>query len=134
MGDARITGARSHGMGFKRPVLLKSSLQTFKMTETYDLFFTGKDDPRTCVIIGEDTKPVFFSFETFDRDLTVNTRTIVGTEAGTQGGVIIYLQVTRGKDLLASLEWSPGNHLGMAIVGTRRIPMSHLVLPSPTNK
>jgi len=41
--------------------------------------------------------------------------------------------VTRGKDLLASLEWSPGNHLGMAIIGTRRIPMSHLVLPSPAN-
>ncbi|KIK59837.1 hypothetical protein GYMLUDRAFT_44305 [Collybiopsis luxurians FD-317 M1] len=83
---------------------------------TYDLFFTGKDDPRACVIIGEDTKPVFFSFETFDRGLAYNTQTIV----------------TRGKELIASLEWTVGNHLGMATINSRRLPMSHLVLPGST--
>ncbi|KAJ4000054.1 hypothetical protein F5050DRAFT_693989 [Lentinula boryana] len=82
---------------------------------TYDLFFTGKDDPRNCVVIGEDTKPVFFSFETFQRDLS--TRTIV----------------TRGKDLIASLEWSPGNHLGMVNIGTRQLLMSQLVQPGSSN-
>jgi len=44
---------------------------------TYDLFFTGRDDPRSCVIIGEDTKPVYFCFETSDRNLMLNVRTIV---------------------------------------------------------
>ncbi|KAF9069825.1 hypothetical protein BDP27DRAFT_1324662 [Rhodocollybia butyracea] len=86
--------------------------------QPYDLFFTGKDDPRSCAIIGEDIKPVFYSFETFDRDLTLNTRTMV----------------TRGKDVIASLEWSPGNHLGMVVFSNaRRVPMSHLILPGSTN-
>lgn len=43
---------------------------------TYDLFFTGRDDPRNCVIIGEDVKPVYFCFET-ERNLMANVRTIV---------------------------------------------------------
>jgi len=31
----------------------------------YEVFFTGKDDPRDgCVVIGEDTKPIFYRFET----------------------------------------------------------------------
>jgi hypothetical protein len=36
---------------------------------TFNLFFTGKDDPRNCVIIGEDTVPRFFCFETPDRQI-----------------------------------------------------------------
>ncbi|KAF8894696.1 hypothetical protein BD779DRAFT_1669166 [Infundibulicybe gibba] len=43
---------------------------------TYDLFFTGRDDPRCCVIIGEDTKPVYFSFETPERGVSSHTRTM----------------------------------------------------------
>ncbi|KAJ3977187.1 hypothetical protein EV361DRAFT_788937 [Lentinula raphanica] len=86
---------------------------------TYNLFFTGKDDPRNCVVIGEDTKPVFFSFETFQRD-QVSTRTIVSS-------------VTRGKDLIASLEWSPGNQLGMVNIGTRQLFMSQLVQPGSSS-
>ncbi|KAJ3880954.1 hypothetical protein F5051DRAFT_322773 [Lentinula edodes] len=82
---------------------------------TYDLFFTGQDDPRNCVVIGEDTKPVFFSFETFQRDLSTRT------------------MVTRGKDLIASLEWSPGNRLGMVNIGTRQLLMSQLVLPGSSS-
>ena len=31
---------------------------------TYQLFFTGRDDPRCCMLIGEDTKPVYLSFDT----------------------------------------------------------------------
>ncbi|KAJ3906420.1 hypothetical protein F5879DRAFT_645428 [Lentinula edodes] len=83
---------------------------------TYDLFFTGQDDPRNCVVIGEDTKPVFFSFETFQRDLSTRT------------------MVTRGKDLIASLEWSPGNRLGMVNIGTRQLLMSQLVLPGSSSQ
>lgn len=31
----------------------------------YEVFFTGRDDPRDgCIIIGEDTKPIFYRFET----------------------------------------------------------------------
>lgn len=31
----------------------------------YEVFFTGKDDPRHgAIVIGEDTKPQFFRFET----------------------------------------------------------------------
>ncbi|KAJ3896566.1 hypothetical protein GG344DRAFT_36579 [Lentinula edodes] len=84
---------------------------------TYDLFFTGQDDPRNCVVIGEDTKPVFFSFETFQRDLS--TRTMVSKAS---------------KDLIASLEWSPGNRLGMVNIGTRQLLMSQLVLPGSSSQ
>jgi hypothetical protein len=37
--------------------------------KTFDLFFTGRDDPRSCIIIGEDVKPIYFSFETRERQL-----------------------------------------------------------------
>ena len=31
----------------------------------YEVFFTGNDDPRDgCVVIGEDTKPIFYRFDT----------------------------------------------------------------------
>lgn len=46
---------------------------------TYDLFFTGRDDPRdACVIIGRDVKPVFFEFETSE---IPTTRTTVSGQA-----------------------------------------------------
>jgi len=86
------------------------------MATTYDLFFTGRDDPRSCVIIGEDVKPVFLCFET-ERQMD-NMRTMVHRN---------------NKDLVAYFEWSPGNHLGSAIIGTRRMPMSHFVQPGSYN-
>lgn len=49
----------------------------FMADTTYDLFFTGRDDPRKCVIIGEDTKPIYLCFETPERGLLFNTRTMV---------------------------------------------------------
>ncbi len=55
---------------------------SFSMSDpTYDLFFTGKDDPRRCVVIGEDTKPIYLCFETSERGVTMNTRTLVGIGA-----------------------------------------------------
>ena len=45
-------------------------------SDTYDLFFTGRDDPRGCLIIGEDTKPIYFCFETAVKHLSA-ARTIV---------------------------------------------------------
>jgi hypothetical protein len=36
----------------------------FPTAPCYDLFFTGKDDPRGCIIIGEDTEPIYLVFET----------------------------------------------------------------------
>ncbi|KAJ3542418.1 hypothetical protein NMY22_g3522 [Coprinellus aureogranulatus] len=81
--------------------------------DTYDLFFTGRDDPRGCIIIGEDTKPIYFCFETAVKHLSA-ARTIV------YGG---------DQQYVAKLDWSPGNHLGSATVGSRQIPMSQLVMP-----
>ncbi|KAF9566340.1 hypothetical protein CPC08DRAFT_682742 [Agrocybe pediades] len=86
---------------------------------TYDIFFTGRDDPRSCVIIGEDTKPIYFCFETVERNpLTPTVRTMV---------------YRNNKELCAKLEWSPGNHLGGATIGNRQMPMPHLILPSQTH-
>jgi len=85
---------------------------------THDLFFTGRDDPRGCVIIGEDVKPVYFCFETRERPTPPRSvRTIVYKNAET---------------LCASLEWAPpGTRLGtLAVVGARQaVPMAHLVMP-----
>ncbi|KAF9036674.1 hypothetical protein BJ165DRAFT_594591 [Panaeolus papilionaceus] len=86
---------------------------------TYDLFFTGRDDPRSCVIIGEDVKPVYFCFETSERNLMPNVRTMV---------------YRNNKEVCAKLEWSPGNHLGGATIGNRTLPMSHLVLPGSSSR
>jgi len=94
------------------------SIKTSMATTTYDLFFTGRDDPRCCIIIGEDTKPIYLCFETPERGITPNTRTMV---------------YRNNKDVVASFEWSPGNHLGSATIGTRQLPMSHLVLPGSAN-
>ncbi|RXW15775.1 hypothetical protein EST38_g10076 [Candolleomyces aberdarensis] len=80
---------------------------------TYDIFFTGRDDPRGCIVIGEETEPVYFCFETAEKALP-RARTIV--YAGNQNYV-------------AKLDWSPGNHLGSATIGSRQIPMLQMVLP-----
>ncbi|KAJ7582847.1 hypothetical protein C8J56DRAFT_233173 [Mycena floridula] len=83
--------------------------------ETFDLFFTGRDDPRRCVIIGEDTKPIYLCFETPERGLMLSTRTML---------------ISNNTEVVATLEFSPGNHpLGKAVIRERHIPMSHLVLP-----
>jgi len=81
---------------------------------TYQLFFTGRDDPRSCMLIGEDTKPVYLSIETQEGNLNQTLRTMV------------YIN---DKDFCAKLEWGTGSYLGDATVGSRRFPMSHLVLP-----
>ena len=107
---------------------------------TYDLFFTGRDDPRRCVIIGEDVKPVYFCFETPERGLMPCTRTTVTifndrTCIICLASGLFHLQLYRNdKDACARLEWGPGNHLGSATIGSRQIPMSHLVLPGTSNK
>jgi len=58
-------------------------------SNTYDLFFTGRDDPRSCVIIGEDTKPVYFCFETAERNLMPNVRTMVSQERADEMLIVI---------------------------------------------
>ncbi|KAJ8078706.1 hypothetical protein PM082_012989 [Marasmius tenuissimus] len=86
---------------------------------TYDLFFIGsREDPRSCSIIGEDDiKPIYFSFESYERTAMSNPRTIV----------------SRAKEAVATLEWSPSNHLGFVYLGQRNFPMSHLIMPGTTN-
>jgi hypothetical protein len=48
---------------------------------TFDLFFTGKSDPLSCVVIGEDVVPRFFCFETPDRQ-SYGVRTTVNSTPG----------------------------------------------------
>ncbi|KAL0947069.1 hypothetical protein HGRIS_013210 [Hohenbuehelia grisea] len=89
-------------------------------TTTYNLFFTGKDDPRNWVIIGDDVKPVIFCFETQEPRAGVvsSVRTLV---------------YRNEREHVASFDWTPGNHLGRATIGTRQLPMSHLVTTTPTS-
>jgi len=78
---------------------------------TYELFFTGRDDPRDgCVVIGRDVKPVFLEFETSDNP-TIRTT------------------IQRNEQVVAAFDWTPGNHLGRCRIGAREIPMAQLVLP-----
>jgi hypothetical protein len=79
--------------------------------DTYDLYFTGKDDPRGCIVIGEDTKPVYLVFETSH---IPSTRTTV---------------YRNQEEVVALFDWIPGNHFGRAVIGTKQLPMSNLVLP-----
>ena len=83
---------------------------------TYDLFFTGRDDPRCCVIIGENTKPIYLCFETPDRGTTgsSNIRTMVSAALHLRSTTFFLQVVSNNKDVAAVLEWSPGNHLGKA--------------------
>ncbi|KAJ7109230.1 hypothetical protein C8R44DRAFT_635324 [Mycena epipterygia] len=80
---------------------------------TYNLFFTGRDDPRNCVIIGEDAVPRFFCFETPERQINV-TRTTVYSNTSSK---------------VASLLFGPGNQLGSVTIGSRTVSMADLVSP-----
>ncbi|KAF5358056.1 hypothetical protein D9756_001910 [Leucocoprinus leucothites] len=84
---------------------------------TFQLFFTGRDDPRSCMLIGEDTKPVYLSFETQESNLNQQVRTNVYKNT---------------RDLCAKLDWGTGGFLGTATIGNRQFPMAHLVLPGST--
>ncbi|KAJ6547411.1 hypothetical protein B0H19DRAFT_1165488 [Mycena capillaripes] len=72
---------------------------------TFNLFFTGKDDPdpRNCVIIGEDVIPRFFCFETPERQIHGVKTTIY----------------SNGSSKVASLFFGPGNQLGSATIAGR---------------
>ncbi|KAG1782780.1 hypothetical protein EV702DRAFT_1176955 [Suillus placidus] len=75
------------------------------MAHSFEIYFTGRDDPRNgCIVIGEDTKPVFFEFETQLEQATPNFN----------------------RSPVAALDWLNGG-LGVATIGDREIPMAHLV-------
>ncbi|KAH0827011.1 hypothetical protein J3R83DRAFT_4680 [Lanmaoa asiatica] len=80
----------------------------------FEIFFTGRDDPRDgCMIIGEDTRPVFFEFETALLPSST-TRTTIFSD----------------RNPVAAFDWDgDGNSLGVATIGDRVFPMEHLVLP-----
>ncbi|KAJ7940793.1 hypothetical protein B0H13DRAFT_31068 [Mycena leptocephala] len=85
---------------------------------TFNLFFTGRDDPRNCVIIGEDTVPRFFCFETPDRQIH-GVRTTV---------------YSNNSSKVASLVFGPGNQLGSVTIGRtqpeyRTVSMVDLLSP-----
>jgi len=85
----------------------------------YEVFFTGKDDPRHgAIVIGEDTKPQFFRFETPEVYMG-DTRTTVYRNEG---------------EVVALLDWTAGSHLGLVSIATRTapVPMTHLVMHGST--
>ncbi|KAF4576447.1 hypothetical protein EYR36_004424 [Pleurotus pulmonarius] len=94
----------------KRPLWKKTMAPS-----TFNLFFTGRDDPRHWVIIGEDTKPVLICFETPELGGMSSVKTTV---------------FRNDREHVASFEWAPGNHLGRASIGRRYLPMSQLVAPT----
>ncbi|KZT28524.1 hypothetical protein NEOLEDRAFT_1086918 [Neolentinus lepideus HHB14362 ss-1] len=87
------------------------------MAAPYKLYFTGRDDPRNgCIMIGEDTKPIFFRFDTPDL--------FMGSARTT---------VTKGNgEAVAIFDWMSSNHPGSATIGHRRIPMIRLVMTGTT--
>ncbi|KAG0705016.1 hypothetical protein DFH29DRAFT_908421 [Suillus ampliporus] len=77
---------------------------------SFEIYFTGRDDPRDgCIVIGEDTKPVFFEFETQYLSPSAARTTI-----------------SSNRNPVAAFDWLDGG-LGVATIGDREIPMAHLV-------
>ncbi|KAK7014988.1 BTB domain-containing protein [Favolaschia claudopus] len=103
----------------KRP-LWKVNSSAFMAT--FNLFFTGKDDPLSCVIIGEDVMPRFFCFETPDRQSQIQgVKTTVSAN---------------NTNKVATLVFQPGNQLGSVTLGGTRthpefrtVAMADLLLP-----
>ncbi|KAJ7905343.1 hypothetical protein B0H14DRAFT_4865 [Mycena olivaceomarginata] len=92
---------------------------------TFDLFFTGKSDPLSCVVIGEDVVPRFFCFETPDRQ-SYGVRTTV---------------YSNNSSKVASLVFGPGNQLGSVTIGGSRaepgyrtVSMADFLLPGSNHK
>ncbi|KAF9792888.1 hypothetical protein BJ322DRAFT_997340 [Thelephora terrestris] len=90
------------------------------MTEppVYEVFFTGRDDARDgCIVIGEDTKPIFYRFET-PPSYVGNTRTTVYRNAG---------------EVVACMDWPPvGYQLGVLTIANRQSPMTRFVMHGST--
>ncbi|KII89003.1 hypothetical protein PLICRDRAFT_592850 [Plicaturopsis crispa FD-325 SS-3] len=82
----------------------------------FDLYFTGRDDPRDgCIIIGEDVQPIYYEFET--QSSHAGSRTTVLRNSG---------------EVVAWCDWAPGDNLGLITLGNRQFHMSQLVLPGST--
>jgi len=80
----------------------------------FKLYFTGRDDPRDAsIVIGEDTTPIFFEFET-----------------AVVAPCLTRTTVSSNRRPVAAFDWdADGNRLGVVTVGDRECPMEHLVLP-----
>ncbi|OAX39193.1 hypothetical protein K503DRAFT_104550 [Rhizopogon vinicolor AM-OR11-026] len=79
----------------------------------FEIYFTGRDDPRDCIIIGEDMQPVFFEFET--QCLSPST---------------VRTTISSNRNPVAAFDWGAnGASLGVATIGNREIPMAQLVQP-----
>lgn len=80
----------------------------------HNLFYTGADDPRACVVIGEDSKPHLFCVET------------------THGGSRTTIQ-KNNRDVVATIDWSAGDHLGRVTIGARHLHASQLLAPGSSS-
>ncbi|KAH7922827.1 hypothetical protein BV22DRAFT_1016570 [Leucogyrophana mollusca] len=80
---------------------------------SYKLYFSGKDDPRDgCLIIGEDTRPVFFELDTNAAPNYTVTTTI-----------------SSDREPVAAFDWYNSTDFGLATIGNREMPMAQLVMP-----
>ncbi|KAJ7219134.1 hypothetical protein GGX14DRAFT_18632 [Mycena pura] len=83
---------------------------------SFNLFFTGRDDPRHCMLIGEDTTPRFFCFET-ERHVHGARTTVISSN-----------------NQVASLFFGPSNRLESVTIGNRaQVPLELLSPGSSPN-
>ncbi|EPT06239.1 hypothetical protein FOMPIDRAFT_1110638 [Fomitopsis schrenkii] len=92
--------------------------------EPHHLFWTADDDPRNCVVIGFTynspsnngrDKPIYYHFQTG----TMGTETVTKVQTG-DGAVV------------AQLDWSAHDQLGMATIQRRERFMSYMVMKGKT--
>ncbi|KAG9318869.1 hypothetical protein JVU11DRAFT_976 [Chiua virens] len=78
----------------------------------FEIYFTGRDHPRDgCIVIGEDSMPVFFEFET--------TLLPSGSMRTT---------ISSDEHPVAAFDWAANDALGVVTIGDREFSMEHLVL------
>src|SRR5262245_50760706 len=88
----------------------------------YTLFFTGNDDPRNCIIIGEDTQPIYIEFQTTISSLS-DTRTTVSLSRASPSVSFQspHSKVYKDENSVATLYWTMNVHLGRASIGSRQL-------------
>ncbi|KAL1715218.1 hypothetical protein EV715DRAFT_294446 [Schizophyllum commune] len=82
-----------------------------QQAQWHNLFYTGTDDPRSCVVIGEDSKPHLYCFDT--------------THYGSSG--LRTMLQKDNRDIVATIDWSPGDYWsGRVTIGARHLARSFL--------
>ncbi|KAI5899879.1 uncharacterized protein SCHCODRAFT_02483876 [Schizophyllum commune H4-8] len=90
-----------------------------QQAQWHNLFYTGTDDPRSCVVIGEDSKPHLYCFDT--------------THYGSSG--LRTMLQKDNRDIVATIDWSPGDYWsGRVTIGARHLYVSQLLAPGSSSR